>query len=291
MRLDKQINNVPGSPGSPKIAVAWISFEMYRDMLLGLAQKNVKICIYCADHPSNRAQMSTIDDLKRAGIKIELYQMPKLYNFMHHKFAIIDDKVVINGSFNWSKNAAKSFENLMIVEDDLEVVREFSNEFSKLAALDKKAIKSLQSLKKCTAKKCAGKLINILVFGTNPMRMTYEIWGDLIQICSECDYDNFAVLKSAIQDTVLHSHLSSYEVLDDNHEDVDRQRYVFDREFDEYLTGYTIDGNIIHAIGFVVGELQYPDDWVITTRIFWKNKFVEEYVLDEYESNFGVNYD
>jgi phosphatidylserine/phosphatidylglycerophosphate/cardiolipin synthase-like enzyme len=37
---------------------------------------------------------------------------------MHRKFCIIDNHVVITGSYNWTKNAAeRNDENIMIVQD------------------------------------------------------------------------------------------------------------------------------------------------------------------------------
>ena len=51
---------------------------------------------------------------------------------MHHKFAIIDQKYLINGSFNWTANAAKkNFENIMITTSK-SFVRQFSTLFDQL---------------------------------------------------------------------------------------------------------------------------------------------------------------
>lgn len=37
---------------------------------------------------------------------------------MHHKFAVIDNKILINGSFNWTTSAARTnYENIMITTD------------------------------------------------------------------------------------------------------------------------------------------------------------------------------
>lgn len=274
------------------IAVAWITFDLYRNLFIQLKNKGVQISIYCSDSSPNRKQITVVNELISKGISITLYKMPNANNYMHHKFAIIDEITVVNGSFNWSRNAIKSFENLLIIENDLKVVREFMGEFNKLATLNTNAVKTLQSVNKCSDSKCKGSLINILVFGSNPIEMTCEIWGDLIQRCSECsDEDDYVVLKYGVQDTIMHSFLSAHETIDDCDEDAERKEYVFDRDFDEYLTGYSVDGNIIHAIGFVVGEIVNRDDWRTYTNIVWKNKFVEDRVRDDYETNFGVVYD
>ena len=52
--------------------------------------------------------------------------------FMHHKFAVIDKKTLINGSFNWTRAAITgNFENLLIT-DDTHVVQAYLRQFEKL---------------------------------------------------------------------------------------------------------------------------------------------------------------
>ena len=51
---------------------------------------------------------------------------------MHHKFVIVDGKTLINGSFNWTRQAVfGNNENVLITSDDL-IVSKFKQEFNKL---------------------------------------------------------------------------------------------------------------------------------------------------------------
>ena len=51
---------------------------------------------------------------------------------MHHKFCIVDHKLIITGSYNWTKSAAnKNYENILI-NSDSKVVKSFQSEFDKL---------------------------------------------------------------------------------------------------------------------------------------------------------------
>jgi len=52
-------------------------------------------------------------------------------NFMHNKVMIIDDKVVITGSYNFSENAELNDENMMIIESGA-VVRAYTKYFDAL---------------------------------------------------------------------------------------------------------------------------------------------------------------
>jgi phosphatidylserine/phosphatidylglycerophosphate/cardiolipin synthase-like enzyme len=51
---------------------------------------------------------------------------------MHNKFAVIDNKVLITGSFNWTATAQeKNQENLLIIKDT-SLIKDFSARFEML---------------------------------------------------------------------------------------------------------------------------------------------------------------
>jgi hypothetical protein len=63
-------------------------------------------------------------------------------NPMHNKFCIIDHRVLINGSYNWTYFAEeKNRENILLIENESDVVNSFYDEFRRLllltTALDK----------------------------------------------------------------------------------------------------------------------------------------------------------
>ena len=58
-------------------------------------------------------------------------------NFMHNKVMIIDDKVVITGSYNFSENAEANDENMLVIESAA-VAAAYDNYFNALFALYKK---------------------------------------------------------------------------------------------------------------------------------------------------------
>ena len=72
---------------------------------------------------------SDILDLSRVGIPVKL---DTTENHMHHKFMIVDKKIVLTGSYNWTRSAALYNQENIISTEDEEVVLKFSNEFEKL---------------------------------------------------------------------------------------------------------------------------------------------------------------
>ncbi|MCK5833581.1 phospholipase D family protein [bacterium] len=52
--------------------------------------------------------------------------------YMHHKFTVIDNAVILTGSYNWSNSAEnKNDENLLLIRDK-KLARKYTNEFERL---------------------------------------------------------------------------------------------------------------------------------------------------------------
>jgi phosphatidylserine/phosphatidylglycerophosphate/cardiolipin synthase-like enzyme len=70
-----------------------------------------------------------VAELAELGIEIAVDASPA---HMHHKFAIFDRRIVVTGSFNWTRSATtENNENIVVIEDPA-VVQRFSDEFERL---------------------------------------------------------------------------------------------------------------------------------------------------------------
>jgi phosphatidylserine/phosphatidylglycerophosphate/cardiolipin synthase-like enzyme len=49
--------------------------------------------------------------------------VPLLQFHMHHKFAIVDARLLINGSFNWTRQAVLYNQENCVITDNLQLVR------------------------------------------------------------------------------------------------------------------------------------------------------------------------
>ena len=59
---------------------------------------------------------------------------------MHHKFAVIDKRVVLTGSFNWTRSASgRNYENIMITSNRA-VVKQYDEYFHGMWAKDKSIV-------------------------------------------------------------------------------------------------------------------------------------------------------
>ncbi|MEA3451511.1 MAG: phospholipase D-like domain-containing protein [Bacteroidota bacterium] len=116
------------------------------------AKKEVKICVFTItdnqignvlrDMHFNGINVKIISDnlkkddrgsdiyyLKERGLNIRIDETAA---HMHHKFAIIDDTILINGSYNWTVSAAEKNQENIIVTDNRDFVEAFSKEFDRL---------------------------------------------------------------------------------------------------------------------------------------------------------------
>jgi len=74
---------------------------------------------------------SDVDELARAGIPVAI---DRSSFHMHHKFAVFDGRLLLTGSYNWTRQAAESNEENVVVTDDPRLVAPFVKEFERLFA-------------------------------------------------------------------------------------------------------------------------------------------------------------
>ena len=116
-------------------AEAFINIAMYiftdREIALPLAkarERGVKVRLYL-DKDQVDYQYSQSRFLVQNGIKTRISSNNYI---MHNKFAIIDNRLLITGSYNWTFSANnRNDENLMVI-DDPELIEIFQNQFVNL---------------------------------------------------------------------------------------------------------------------------------------------------------------
>ena len=54
------------------------------------------------------------------------------HGHMHHKFAVFDGKIVVSGSYNWTRSAAEDNEENIVVTNEQKIVQSFHEQFGRL---------------------------------------------------------------------------------------------------------------------------------------------------------------
>ena len=112
---------------SVKICVAWISSSRLTDTLTTLRSNNVPVEIIYNMSISN-AGLQVIGEGLQGTYAIRAWQG----GFMHNKFCIVDNQILITGSFNWTHNADISLENIVVIEGDYRLIKSYLHEFEDL---------------------------------------------------------------------------------------------------------------------------------------------------------------
>lgn len=107
------------------IAVAWFTDEIIIQVLNDCADRGVNISIIIYDDKINNKNL--FKNLFKKKAKIRLSK-----KMMHNKFCIIDDNVVINGSYNWTYSAKTNDENIQVTKHNYDLVSTFKEQFNSL---------------------------------------------------------------------------------------------------------------------------------------------------------------
>jgi phosphatidylserine/phosphatidylglycerophosphate/cardiolipin synthase-like enzyme len=111
------------------IAVAWMSDQDIIERLLQKSNEGIAVTIIL----SSEAREEIVKSIEsRSNGSIRVYILTKVgKSMMHHKFCVIDKKVLITGSYNYTHNAISNDENVVVIESE-EVAKFFVEEYSKL---------------------------------------------------------------------------------------------------------------------------------------------------------------
>ena len=77
----------------------------------------------------NSEEGSEYNKLLQAGVPVKLHQSPGL---MHNKVAVIDDSVVITGSYNWTGSAENENDENLLVIRSANISNTYEKEFDRI---------------------------------------------------------------------------------------------------------------------------------------------------------------
>lgn len=119
---------VRGARHKLEICVFTITDNRITEAIEAAIARRVQVRIISDDMKTDDAG-SDIQRLHHAGAEVRVDVSP--YH-MHHKFAIIDNKTLLTGSYNWTRAAAEHNEENLVRLNDLELTRQFQQEFAAL---------------------------------------------------------------------------------------------------------------------------------------------------------------
>jgi mitochondrial cardiolipin hydrolase len=111
-----------------QICVFTISDDRLSREILKQHRAGVKVKII-TDNEKLYDKGSDVIQLSESGIEVRI---DNTAHHMHHKFAISDNKLVLTGSYNWTRSASEFNEENFIVLSDACTIKSYTNEFERL---------------------------------------------------------------------------------------------------------------------------------------------------------------
>ena len=96
--------------------------------IIDCQRRRIKVRIITDDEKTT-AKGSEIYKLERVGIPIKTDHS---HYHMHNKFGIIDNRIAITGSFNWTYTATKHNQENLLATSNFDIVNQYQNEFNRL---------------------------------------------------------------------------------------------------------------------------------------------------------------
>lgn len=129
---DEVIRNINAATRTIHVAMAWFSNYFIFKAIRSALERGVEVVLITNnDLNNNGGYCLNFNELIDKGLKLHLAEYPKM---MHHKFCIIDNEVVMDGSYNWTFSAETfNQENIVVIKDYPEVIRQFEEVFASLS--------------------------------------------------------------------------------------------------------------------------------------------------------------
>ncbi len=106
------------------LAVTWLTDDKILEALIRSAKRGIVIQIVLDFNKINQFKLNSYQKLLNSGIQIHVV----LGQIMHNKYSIIDSKILISGSYNYSLNAKWNHENI-IVQYNHDIINQFIDNF------------------------------------------------------------------------------------------------------------------------------------------------------------------
>ncbi len=113
---------------SVKICVFTISENVISEEIIAAHKRGVSVKII-TDNDKLNDLGSDIRWLANQNISVRIDNSS---SHMHHKFCVVDKKVLLTGSYNWTKSAADRNQENLLVTEDVKMVSAYLSEYEKL---------------------------------------------------------------------------------------------------------------------------------------------------------------
>jgi len=279
---------------SVKICVAWISWNKYSSVFDKLTRRGISVeVIFNDDHINKKnfippTHSTILYPVKARGSAL-----------MHNKFCIIDDSTIITGSFNWSRNAIRHFENLVVIENDFRLIKSFLTEFQDLKNYfsDYAQQTKIQCLYESedSGRRCRSASYNLGIMGHENGK--YD--ESLIDVWNICRLHGHCSFLGEYHEQYLQTYLGLKDspIYDDGYEYDQSTMYDELKQESKQITNIhnhfiNRSNHPIHAIGYVSilnqnEHLEWNHEPEFGINIIWRDMFYRKKIPDIIYDDYG----
>lgn len=134
---DDTVGHIVQTVGGAKTSVYFLAFSFTQDDIGNAIIAKQKAGLQVGgvfETTGSQVPTSEYGKMKQAGLEVYTDGNPWV---MHHKVIIIDEHIVIFGSFNFSDNAAKQNDENLLIVDNADIAKAFKAEYDRVLSLAK----------------------------------------------------------------------------------------------------------------------------------------------------------
>lgn len=123
------LEQLQAAKASIQIAVAWFTDQDVLDILVEKRQQGIQVQVLISNDRKNFEEAYSLDftKLQQIGGKLIVVET----SFMHHKFCIVDQQVLLTGSANYTYSGFHKNNESIIITDEQESIKDFLLEFER----------------------------------------------------------------------------------------------------------------------------------------------------------------
>jgi len=126
--ISKLITLISSCTKSLDMCLFLITLKDMASLAIKLMQDGVRVRLI-VDHSNIGIAGCQVGRLREAGVRVVARKQAGL---MHHKFAVVDGRVVVTGSFNWTSQAVVSNNENVVISSNKDLVEPFVGEFDRM---------------------------------------------------------------------------------------------------------------------------------------------------------------
>ena len=271
---------------SVRVCVAWVNRTTYGPVFHEISERGVKVEIIINNDSTNENYGVKSSD----SFSVFSIDTRSASAFMHNKFCVIDDEILVTGSYNWSAKASASFENIVVIRKDYKLVKAFLHEFYDLVGYYHAF--SSNSLNRCH---CGSHQYNLAILGSENGKYD-ESKIDIWTLCVKYQHVNHIGEQ---YEQYLYSQLGIKYAPEWDDKDYDKysMRDEFRQERNQIISLHEYCNNLVtanvHAIGVVNisnwnEHIEYGEapDYVI--NMIWRDMYYRKIIPDViYDDAYG----